>query len=334
MEWVSKGPFQALRRRRQPAADGSVLLHRGRIYILPTRQGLILALVLFAMLVGAMNYGNSLAYGLTFLLGSMATVSIFHTFRNLHRLQFTSSSCEPVFAGERAVFHFQVINPGEERRSIELAAADADPTVVDLPPGLSSIPLAVRTRHRGTLPIGRVTVSTDYPLGLFRGWAYLNFDTRCVVYPRPAGKRPLPSPETGQQREGGAVGSGSDDFHGLRKYTAGDPLRHIHWKAVARGGALLTKQFVGEGGGDLLLGWEHTAEIGDTEARLSQLCAWVLESERLGVEYTLLLPEVVAAGPGDSGRIGPGHGAGHRARCLAALALFGTKDGGNAHPDR
>jgi uncharacterized protein (DUF58 family) len=40
---------------------------------------------------------------------------------------------------------------------------------------------------------------------------------------------------------------GPGDFHGLRQYAAGDELRSIHWRASARTGDLLVKEFSVEG---------------------------------------------------------------------------------------
>ena len=61
-----------------------------------------------------------------------------------------------------------------------------------------------------------------------------------------------------------------------------------------------------------VLHWRQTADLGaDTEARLSRLCAWVLQADRIGARYGLRLP----------GReIAPDEGPNHRQRCLEALA--------------
>ena len=79
-------------------------LNRKRIYILPTRQGLAFATAIVVMLAGAMNYNNSLAYVLTFLLVSLALVSLLHTYRNLAGLRISARPAPPVFAGASARF--------------------------------------------------------------------------------------------------------------------------------------------------------------------------------------------------------------------------------------
>ena len=62
---------------------------------------------------------------------------------------------------------------------------------------------------------------------------------------------------------------------------------------------------------ELWLDFAHTG-LQDTEGRLSRLCAWVLQADRLGVDYGLRLPGV---------EIKPACGEAHKRRCLEALAL-------------
>ena len=106
---------------------------------------------------------------------------------------------------------------------------------------------------------------------------------------------------------------GQDDFAGLRNYQVGDSLRHVAWKAVARGQAVLTKQFSGLAAGELWLDWDAMPTEMHTEARLSRLTRWVLDAARTGQAFGLRLPSRI---------IPPGVGATHQEQCLTALALF------------
>ena len=70
-----------------PASRGSVSAgssdyKRRRIYIFATRQGMFFTFLLLVMLVLAINYSNSMAYVMTFLLGSLLMISMLHTYRN------------------------------------------------------------------------------------------------------------------------------------------------------------------------------------------------------------------------------------------------------------
>jgi uncharacterized protein (DUF58 family) len=289
---------------------------RRRIYILPTRNGLLMVLVLGAMLLGAMNYGNSLVYGLTFLLTSVSVVSIIHTHRNLADLVVRTGQSRPVFAGEVALFPLAVENPGADRVAISFELENGR-TTADLPEhSLHWIELRRPVEQRGWCELPRVTITSSFPLGLFRAWSFLELDQRCLVYPRPEQNGP-PLPTGGgdeEHWERGRTGAGREDFSALRDYRAGDSLRHVHWKALAREQGLLTKEYEGSGRGHLLFEWDTLSGL-PPEARLSRLCRWVLLAEASGLRYGLALP---------GGRLAPGRGESHRQRCLEALALFGA----------
>ncbi|OAI51196.1 hypothetical protein AYO46_08495, partial [Betaproteobacteria bacterium SCGC AG-212-J23] len=186
--------------------------------------------------------------------------------------------------------------------------------VLDIPAGgVGEVVLQVPAPRRGWLDLGRVMLETRFPLGLFRAWSYIEPEARCLVYPRPE-RSPLPSASGEAGR--GALRSprpGNDDFAGLRGYQLADSPRHVAWKAVARTGDMLTKQFAGEDGAELWLDWQLLPAALSTEARLSCLAGWVVEAERAGALYGLRLP---------GAEFPPSHGDAHRGACLQALALF------------
>ncbi len=142
-------------------------------------------------------------------------------------------------------------------------------------------------------------------------------DAACLVYPAPAGDRRLPDAASDPVPRGGAHGSGREDFSGFRDYLPGDSPRQIHWKAVAREQGVPVKLFAGAGTTHLHIRWNDTSGR-PLEARLAQLCRWVLEAESGGFRYSLELPgQTIAAGNGER----------HLHECLKALALFGEADG-------
>lgn len=319
-----------------PTGSGAAAgLRRQRVYIFLTRQGFLFALLLIVMLLGAVNYVNSMAYLMTFLLGSLFMVCMLHTYRNLRGLVVMCSDAEPVFAGEQARFPLVFDNRGaSERPALRVrpapvrrrrGARDTTPALfLDLSLGADEPArreLEVATERRGTLRIGRLVIETRYPLGLFRAWSYLE-GPACTVYPRPEGGYAFPpAQELHADRETGRK-PGTDDFAGFAAYRPGDSIRRIDWRALAREQGLLVKRFSGSGGRRLVLAWNALPGALPVEARLSQLCRWVLEAERLDFHYGLELP-----GTG----IDAGFGAEHRGACLEMLAHFGLpaeSDGG------
>ena len=299
---------------RRTVETGTVLLNQRRIYILPSRQGLAFAFVLLLMLLGDINYNLSLGYVLTFLLATAAGMSMLHAFRNMAQLEIHAGHVTPVFAGELASFVFHFNNPGmQPRYQIHLHDDSGHHSVFDLPE-LCSTPvlIAIPSSQRGWLDSGRLTLHTEFPLGLFHAWSYIHFDVYCLVYPAPAAPQALPA-SSAQDGSGKLISSGDEDFAGLRNYVAGDALPRIAWKALAREQGLQVKQFSAHQGQELWLDWLQLPNIA-SERKLELLVRWVLDADAQGLLYGLRLPGI---------EIVPQHNSTHRSECLRALALYG-----------
>ena len=299
---------------------GAITLTQRRIFIIPTRQGFMLAFVLVVMLLGDINYNLSLGYVLTFLLTMMAVMSMLHAFRNLAHLEIRAGRAEPVFCGEVAQFMLHFNNPGRLPRYQLCLVQSGDsfwnntstPLQFDVPAGQDTeVAFPMRATRRGWLQPGRMTLYTEFPLGLFYCWSYLHFDMRCLVYPEPLSDAALPvgsSPDgTGKRHV-----AGDEDFSGLRKYTAGDALPRIDWKAYARERGLQVKQFSTPLGEELRLDYADTPDR-NTEEKLARMTRWVLDAEAQGLHYGLCLP---------NGELPSNSGIAHRDQCLRRIALF------------
>jgi uncharacterized protein (DUF58 family) len=299
-------------RRRQGADPPAVTLRRRRIYILPTRFGIVFAAMVLAMLLGALNYGASLAFTLTFLLAGLAVVTMHHCHNNLLGTRLAFAGAAPVFAGERAEFGIAVGNDAAiPRFEIELTHGRHSAGPVDVPAhGSELLRLSLPAARRGWLALDRFGVVTRHPGRLFRAWTWVYMDARCLVYPAPAEPgRPLPL-GTGAAT-GGRLDQGDSDFAGLRSAAPGDPPQRIAWKAYARSDALLLKLFANGDGEPCELDWDALPGL-EAEARLSQLARWCLDAEAQGRAYSLRLPDrAVPLGRGDA----------QLAACLEALAL-------------
>lgn len=305
-----------------PPERGAVVLGHRRVYIVPTRLGLLFGGTLAILLVGSINYAMSLGFALTFLLGGLGVAGMVHTARNLAQLAVSAGRVEPVFAGELAPLRLVLASqaPFDRPQILVRHVASGAQQVAELGAReTAEAVLGVPAARRGWLPYGRLMLETRFPLGLFRAWSYVEPDARCLVYPRPV-RSPLPphspDPRAGTAR---AQAPGNDDYSGLRAYQPSDSPRHVAWKAAARSGDMLTKQFSGEAAAELMLDWARLPHGIGTEERLSRLAGWVLAAERDGLRYGLRLPGV---------EIAPGSGAPHRAACLQALALHGQGEGG------
>lgn len=291
------------------------LLTQRRVYILPTKQGLAFALLLFIMLLGSINYSNSLGYFLTFLLSSLSVVTIFHTYNNLLKLSIGPAICKPVFAGEESFFNVQINNLDHiSRNSVDTFTSQKLVSTSDIEGNsLATIKIKHHFDKRGEIPLPRFTIESRFPFGLFRAWALVEFNQTQLVYPKPSNHTSLPIKTSGLSEGKKQLDIGTDDFKGLRSYSEGDPLQHIHWKSFARHHTLQTKEFSSSISDELWLNWSDT-NVKGTEQKLSQLTRWVLLADKANLRYGLHLPNTL---------IQPAHSKHHLDTCLKQLALFG-----------
>lgn len=300
---------------------GTIVLVQRRVFILPTRQGLLFAGVIVLMLIGSVNYDLSLGFILAFLLGATGIQSMLHTFRNLANLRIAPGKVQPVFAGEQAQFQIRIANQARVHRySVGITRDKRVAVYIDVPPDEEmTATVGISTIRRGWLRPGRLTLFTFFPVGLFRAWSYADLDMHALVYPAPVPPGlALPVPAAGSG-DGGVHGHGHDEFSGLRPYRPGDSPRHIAWKAVARDDTLLTKplltkQFAGRADAELWLAWDSLPPAMDGENRLAHLARWILDADAAGLAYGLRLPGLA---------LPIASGAAHRGDCLRALALHG-----------
>jgi uncharacterized protein (DUF58 family) len=301
-------------RRRQGQDPHVVSLKRRRVYILPTRFGLVFACLVFAMLLGSLNYGASLGFALTFLLGGLGLVIMHHCRNNLLGTAVRFAGSAPVFAGDEIHYRIALKNEARiDRYDLTLSHAGAEAGPIDLSPGHSrTLILAVAARRRGYQALERFAVSTRHPGSLFRAWSWVHMDARCLIYPLPAAPgRPFPLGHDGHGSHG-LRQIDDADFVGLREATPADPPRRLAWKAFARNDQLMVKQFSGTDEEPCLFHWDSLPDL-DLEARLSQLTRWCLDAADDMRSFGIELPGV---------RIPLGTGDRHLHECLQQLALF------------
>jgi uncharacterized protein (DUF58 family) len=295
-----------------------IVFTQQRIYVLPSGAGVAFAIMLILNLVGTINYNLSLGYVWTFLLMGLGVLAILHTFRNLARLELLPGRCPPVFAGQEAVFGVFLVNHRDTPRyNLCLNLPQQPACCLEVPArGQAEALLSLPARQRGWLELPLITLTTTWPLGLVRVWAYAAPALRCLVYPTPADTAP-PLPVVPGAASGMPLpGRGTEDFAGLRGHQPGDPLRHVAWKVAARQEhlALQTKLFSGAAAQSLWLDWDALPAALGIEQRLSLLTRWVCDAYAAGVSWGVRLPGVV---------LKPASDAAHYHLCLKHLALYG-----------
>jgi uncharacterized protein (DUF58 family) len=323
MDAATLNPFGFARRRfrqwwqsRLPLSDTMTLTQR-TVYILPTRPGFMLGITLVVLLIASINYQLNLGYLLTFLLAGSAVVGMHVCHATLRGLTMNLMAPEAQFAGTSATLAAVLTNErAAVRYGIGMAILDAthdDRWVwTDVPAqGTSTVHVAFKPERRGLHRVPPLTAETRFPLGTFRVWTVWRPAAQVLVYPAPeAFPPPLPP---GEPKSGGLAPTrvhSSGEFDGVRAYRRGDPLKLVVWKKAAKADELVSRDTQQAQRYELWLDFAQAGPLG-TEHKLSRLTAWVVQADRLGLDYGLRLPHQ---------EIKPAAGEAHKRRCLEALA--------------
>ena len=294
--------------------DGEVTLTRDRVYILPTRMGLLFGALLLTLLIGSINYEKSLGFMLTFLLAAIGNLALLTTWQNIAGLTLRAQPSAAVFCGEDISYSVQLINHRQaDRYSLVISHDGVDHDVVDCPAGqLSQAVFRYRSTHRGLHEAGRLRLYTRYPTGLFTAWTWVDLSMTALVYPAPAQVKDAQPVGDEHAGEDDRQGPGQENFSHLRKYHFGDKPNLVSWKAAARTDQLFTKSFTGTSPQRYWIDWNEI-RADSSEQRLSIMAGMVMHAHEHGHLFGLRLPTQQI--DIDSGRA-------HYHRCLSALALY------------
>ncbi len=144
----------------------------------------------------------------------------------------------------RRVGYVAYVRAVRELEGVRTGAAPVPP----LPPGdRVAVSLELTPARRGYVQLERIRLTRSDPLGVFRALSRTAVADRLLVLPRrhavtwSGAGATMRRPRRGSSRSQ-ATGAGAD-FARLREYRPRDPLRHIHWRAWARLGEPVVKEF-------------------------------------------------------------------------------------------
>lgn len=103
------------------------------------------------------------------------------------------------------------------------------------------------TARRGRIQVGPLTLERVDPLGLGRSRLTTGDTTIMWVHPRTYPVRALVAGHPRHHHEGRTSDDsphGTLDLRDVREYVPGDEVRHLHWKAIARTGRLMVRDYV------------------------------------------------------------------------------------------
>lgn len=304
--------------KRIPVARQFQLNHKS-IFIFPSKFGWLYLVLCLGIFILGTNYQNNLMLLLCFFLVSLFLLNLFVAYLNFARISVQLGKTHNEFVGERAQLPLWFNLPKNSTQGphglVELGFLRQSAQLQhDLDSNQNPVKIAFVCEERGPIKLPRVTLSSFYPMGLFRCWTHLAFESDILAYPKPVpcsvqltSQLQSLEPESTQSQE-----SGFDDFDSLKNYRPGEPLYHVAWKQFAKGQGMYSKQFSSSVS---VSGWLNllpcSADV--LELKLGQLCHQVNELTRRGQHFGLDLGHH---------KIEPDSGPLHQQRCLEALARF------------
>lgn len=310
-------------KKRIPAARQYQLDLRS-IFIFPSKFGWLFLVLCLCLFILGTNYQNNLMRMLCYFLVAVFLLNLFIAYLNFAKIQLQLGKCHNIFAEDQLKLPFWLnANQQDTQRpqgKLHFGFWRQNSTLcIDADQHSNPVSLAFSCQQRGPLTLPRVSVSSYYPLGLFRCWTYLDFVQDILVYPKP-----LPcelnlfaSEQSGESASLSILQSGHDDFDTLKTYQPGEPLYHVAWKQLAKGQGMLTKQFSSSVNQAVWLKLLPCPPA-ELEKQLSHLCYQVIELGRRQQKYGLDLGKLT---------VPPDSSAQHQQQCLSALALFGKSTG-------
>jgi uncharacterized protein (DUF58 family) len=218
-----------------------------------TREGKFFIGISLGVGFAAVKTGNNLLFLVFGLLLSLLTISVILSEVTLRSLNVSRLIPQNVFVGRSFLIKIKLQNQKVRFPSFSIEVEDIlDSERIDKKCYFLKIPAKktqetaykLQFKRRGRYSFRGFRVATKFPFALYRAWRVVEFPAEILVFPRirevgslaGIGKR---------QGEGIAdrVAGRGESLLGLREFREGDDLRDIHWKATARAGRMIVKEY-------------------------------------------------------------------------------------------
>lgn len=228
--------------------------------VVPTTSGVVLVSLAIGVGTAAYNRANNILFLTLALLLSCLVLSGVLSWMNLQRITWRVRAERALRAGRTTTLGLEVRNGkrllptyglnfemqagGERAERVPLALTSR----LDPAGGETCLEWQWRPERRGETAITLVRVSSLFPFGFLRKSYPGRMQRRVWVWPAtvPYERHGVLAPARRASGETVARVGQSDDLLALRRYAQGDSQRLIHWKASARAGEWLVRQFATE----------------------------------------------------------------------------------------
>ncbi len=288
---------QILRFRKRMTLNNGDILDAKHIFILPNKNGYIFLSVLVVMIFFGLNYENNLILIVAFLAVSVLITSLFLTYHNLLGVSVKVQDPQyDIFAGN-AITLPVYINSNKHRpiRNLLITTAHGPALFVNDIPGNTQSSISLPPLKRGFRKVKRLSVSTNYPLGLFQAFSYIEPHLSILVLPQPETCEYLlqKTPQSSNlmhentnntQRLISSIAKGNDEICGLKPYRMGEPINLIDWRQSAKGRGIMIKDFSADQNMSFYLTKDSIKSL-DLEEQISMLTYAVIDLTMRNIQF-------------------------------------------------
>ncbi|MCX5691989.1 MAG: DUF58 domain-containing protein [Planctomycetota bacterium] len=303
----------------------------GRRYLFHA-PGITYAVTTIVLILGAINGQNNFLFALFGLATGGLVISGILSGANLMGVRVSRLQPLEARVGEQATLRYRISNVNRflpacailveelpSRRGVVARLGTAVGFAAYIPAGESIVVEAgALCRERGLASLSRFRVTSTFPFGLTRKSVVFDAADQVVVYPMHAQLRADPIHAAAGERLSQSRATPSrhgDEFHSLREYVDGDPLRSVAWRASARGDMLLVREHTRRSSGRVILEFDSALKGDALERVISCVAAMAQRACEQGNQFA-----VARTGGGMVSSFGTGKA--HLRAVLKSLALF------------
>ncbi|MCK4738878.1 MAG: DUF58 domain-containing protein [Deltaproteobacteria bacterium] len=254
------------------------LSERAKLYLLPrslkfTKEGKRFIVLLILIGIAAINTGNNLLYLVVAMLLSLIVISGFMSEATLRKLHAKREAPRYAFKGIVRPIRIRVFNFKKYFPSFSFLIAESENQgftssgayAPKLDAKKEKLLINDYTfKKRGVAKLHALTIKTRFPFGLFIKGKTILQDAEVLVYPEIREITPENINASGQVSKDNkdiffARKESSGELRGVRDYLSTDEARRIHWRALARTGNLLLKEFEDETEKKILIIFSNTS---------------------------------------------------------------------------
>jgi uncharacterized protein (DUF58 family) len=264
--------------------------------------GVTYAVTTVVLILGAINGQNNLLFAMFGLAVGGLIISGFLSGANLMGVRVSRLPSGGGVVGQQASIRYRIHNTNRwipscallieeletDRKRVARLGRSVGVAVHIAAGGASIVEASPECLKRGRGSLCRLRVSSTFPFGLTRKAVLFDGDDEIVIFPREPELESDPvvrSVGDRLSRNNSLPTRQGDEFHSLREYVTGDPLRNVAWWASARGGQLLVRQRTRRSTGRIVVEFESHADSEVQERIISCASALCARCSTLGYEF-------------------------------------------------